>query len=414
MTGYYLKVASPTEEDVDINLALKKDNKFYAMTWLKERDSLGRIYLLADYPDNVPAPLEWLYVKDIISEDEKFYEELYDTALEITYKGNQVKITDSVAQPDLDYPTMWHCDYTVATGETFRLPVPSDATFTPIQTIVHHVVAGTIVDEEVTYGKTDAPYAWTIFPQGYNIYSDFDSDFWTIFANNYTVPSDEYVLARTRTYINNIHAREMTCVKKSTYSAVTITVLDEGKIFDTYTGLPGESVTMRTDYTKEGYTFAGYTSTYTTFPTEDVSTTALWNAIVPPPDPPKTKYITVRFLVNNSVYNYVRTAAPVELSTIIPPSPAVVGYIWTGWSATSGTLNADTDITSTVTVAPSGTKTLTYKVDNQVYKQYAVVPGEPCPVQPYPVREKKTFSGWSPAVPAAMPNADVICSGTFS
>ena len=66
-------------------------------------------------------------------------------------------------------------------------------------------------------------------------------------------------------------------------------------------------------------------------------------------------------------------------------------------------------------VSLSGTSqyTLTYKVDDQVYKTYTIEEGETITPEPAPTKEGYTFSGWSD-IPQTMPDHDVTVTGSFT
>jgi hypothetical protein len=57
--------------------------------------------------------------------------------------------------------------------------------------------------------------------------------------------------------------------------------------------------------------------------------------------------------------------------------------------------------------------TLTYMIDDDIYKSYQVEEGATITPETYPTKEGYTFSGWS-EIPATMPAHDVTVTGTFT
>ena len=66
-----------------------------------------------------------------------------------------------------------------------------------------------------------------------------------------------------------------------------------------------------------------------------------------------------------------------------------------------------------ITGVASDLYTLTYKVDDEIYKKYVYEVGEAISPEPAPTKEGYTFSGWS-EIPETMPAHDVTVSGKFS
>jgi len=70
-------------------------------------------------------------------------------------------------------------------------------------------------------------------------------------------------------------------------------------------------------------------------------------------------------------------------------------------------------VNGTLTVTEPASYTLTYMVDNEVYKTFSLKQNEVIVPEPEPTKEGYTFSGWS-EIPATMPAHDVTVTGTFS
>lgn len=95
---------------------------------------------------------------------------------------------------------------------------------------------------------------------------------------------------------------------------------------------------------------------------------------------------------------------------ISTPEPTREGYTFSGWSEIPEAMPAgNVEIIGSFLV---NKYTLTYMVDGVVYSRDSIEFGEPITVKEEPVREGKSFSGWT-QVPETMPSYDVIISGTF-
>ncbi len=91
-------------------------------------------------------------------------------------------------------------------------------------------------------------------------------------------------------------------------------------------------------------------------------------------------------------------------------TPTKEGYTFSGWSEIPETMPAhDVIVTGTFTV---NKYKLTYMVDDAEYKIYEVEFGAIITPEPEPTKEGYTFSGWS-EIPETMPAHDVIVTGTF-
>ncbi len=98
-------------------------------------------------------------------------------------------------------------------------------------------------------------------------------------------------------------------------------------------------------------------------------------------------------------------------ASIIPePAPTKEGYTFSGWSEIPVIMPAhDVIVTGTFDI---NKYKLTYTVDNEEYKSYDVDYGASIIPEPAPIKEGYTFSGWS-ETPETMPAHDVIVIGTF-
>ena len=99
-------------------------------------------------------------------------------------------------------------------------------------------------------------------------------------------------------------------------------------------------------------------------------------------------------------------------ANIIPESePTKEGYTFSGWSSIPNTMPSE-DVTVTGTFTVNYYK-LTYMVDGEVYKTGEVEFGTRVPPEDEPTKEGYTFSGWD-GLPSSMPAEDVTITGTFT
>ena len=119
-------------------------------------------------------------------------------------------------------------------------------------------------------------------------------------------------------------------------------------------------------------------------------------------------FYTLTYLVDGVEYKTEDLKAG---DAIIPtPAPTREGHTFTGWSDVPEAMPAgNVDIIGSFLV---NKYTLTYMVDGVIYSQDSIAYGETITVKDEPVREGKSFSGWT-EVPETMPSNDVIISGTF-
>lgn len=111
--------------------------------------------------------------------------------------------------------------------------------------------------------------------------------------------------------------------------------------------------------------------------------------------------------------NEMYKSYPVEEGSTITPEaePTKEGYTFSGWSETPETMPAH-DVTVTGTFSINKYK-LTYTVDGAEYKTYEVEYGATITPEVEPTKEGYTFSGWS-EIPTTMPANDVTITGAFT
>ena len=140
----------------------------------------------------------------------------------------------------------------------------------------------------------------------------------------------------------------------------------------------------------------------------------LYKAVVP------WKYFKEIVKIDMSTYtltyivdNEVFKTFEIEAGKDITPEPAPTkeGYTFSGWSKIPEVMPAH-NVTVTGTFSINSYK-LTYIVDGVEYKSYNVEYGATITPEIAPTKDGYTFSGWS-EIPATMPTHDVTVTGSFN
>ena len=136
-------------------------------------------------------------------------------------------------------------------------------------------------------------------------------------------------------------------------------------------------------------------------------TTTPWsNATIVPLENPEHHliYIVDQTIYNNSVYK--------EGDMIIQePEPIKEGYTFSGWSEIPEIMpKQDVIVTG---IFNANRYSLSYKVDNAVFRTYDIEYGATINAENAPSKEGYTFSGWS-EIPETMPAHDVEVTGSFT
>ena len=178
----------------------------------------------------------------------------------------------------------------------------------------------------------------------------------------------------------------------------TITYIVDGEVYKSYEVETGFPVTPEPAPTKEGYTFSGWSEIPAIMPSHNVTVTGSF-----------VKNYTLTYKVDGQVYKTYSIAYGTDITP--EPAPTKEGYTFSGWSGLPETMPAhDVVVTGSFVI---NSYTLTYKVDNQVYKTKSVTYGSTITPEPAPTKEGNTFSGWS-EIPATMPAHDVTVTGSFA
>ena len=163
----------------------------------------------------------------------------------------------------------------------------------------------------------------------------------------------------------------------------------------------GDAITIRSDETREGYTFSGWNPSVlpATRPTEDITVQGTFSI----------NSYTITYFVDGVQYSaetYNYGAAVVAIA-----EPTREGYTFGGWIGVPATMPAgDVTVNGTFTI---NTYTLAYLVDGESYSSQTYEYGAAVVAIAEPTREGYTFGGWVD-VPATMPASNVTVEGTFT
>ena len=192
---------------------------------------------------------------------------------------------------------------------------------------------------------------------------------------------------------------DVTVTGSFTINSYTLTYKVDGQVYKTSTVVYGTAITPEAEPTKEGYTFSGWNGLPETMPANDVVVTGSFTI----------NSYNLTYILDGEVYK----TESIVYGTSIDPEPALkkTGYTFSGWSEIPATMPAhDVTVTGSFTI---NSYTLTYKVDEQIYKTSTVVYGTVLTPEAEPTKEGYTFSGWN-GLPETMPANDVVVTGTFT
>ncbi|MBQ6965891.1 MAG: InlB B-repeat-containing protein [Bacteroidaceae bacterium] len=197
----------------------------------------------------------------------------------------------------------------------------------------------------------------------------------------------------------NMPAHDVTATGSFTINSYTLTYMVDDEVYKTYTVEYGATVEEEVAPEKEGYIFSGWSEMLTTMPAHDVTVTGSFTI----------NSYTLTYMVDDEVYKTytVEYGATVEEEA----APEKEGYIFSGWSEMLATMPAhDVTVTASFTI---NSYTLTYMVDDEVYKTYTVEYGATVEEEGAPEKEGYIFSGWSEML-ETMPAHDVTITGNFT
>ncbi len=194
-------------------------------------------------------------------------------------------------------------------------------------------------------------------------------------------------------------AHDLTVTGSFAINSYTLTYLLNGEVYKTESIVYGTPLVTEPSLEVEGYTFSGWSDIPETMPARDVTIRGSLTI----------NSYTLTYQVDRNIY---KTSSVVYGTAITPEEdPTKEGYTFSGWSDIPETMPArDVVITGSFTI---NSYTLTYKIDDDVYKTSSVVYGTAITPEEEPTREGYTFSGWSD-IPKTMPAHDVDITGSFT
>ncbi len=178
-----------------------------------------------------------------------------------------------------------------------------------------------------------------------------------------------------------------------------LTYIVDGEPYKTYEVEFDATITPENEPTKEGFTFSGWSEIPDKMPASDVTVIGSFTI---------NKYKLI-YIVDNEEYKTYEF----DYGSAITPEeePMKEGYTFSGWSWIPTKMPAeDVIVTGKFTI---NKYKLTYEVDGEEYKTYEVEYGAAIITEAEPTKEGYTFSGWS-ETPETMPAHDVTVNGTFS
>ena len=194
-------------------------------------------------------------------------------------------------------------------------------------------------------------------------------------------------------------AHDVTVTGTFTVNKYQLTYIVDGEEYKTYEVEYGATITPEPEPTKEGFVFSGWNGLPETMPAHVVIVTGTFS---------KAKYM-LTYMVDGEVYK----SQEMDYGAAITPEPAPTkeGHTFSGWSEIPATMPAhDVMVTGSFSV---NKYILTYILDGKEYKTMEVEYGTAITPEPNPEKEGYTFSGWS-EIPETMPAHIVIITGSFS
>ena len=152
-----------------------------------------------------------------------------------------------------------------------------------------------------------------------------------------------------------------------------------------------------------GHTFLGWSlQPQTKMPDEDVSYRAIWDEAE----------FTITFVTDGgTVISPITQKYNTDVTA--PADPTKTGYTFEGWDKEIPSKMPASNLTITAKWKINE-YTLSYYVDNEVYKSAKVTFDSEIVPEPAPIKEGYTFSGWKETIPLRMPANDVTITGNFS
>lgn len=191
-------------------------------------------------------------------------------------------------------------------------------------------------------------------------------------------------------------ANDVTITGFFTFGEFQLTYIVDGEPYKIICLDYGTKIIAEMEPEKQGYTFSGWSEIPAKMPAKNVTVTGSFTI---------NKYRLI-YMVDDEIYR----TYDIDYGAVITSEaePTKEGYTFSGWSEIPSTMSSmDVIVTGSFTI---NKYTLTYKVDDEIYKNYEVEYGSDITPENAPTKEGYTFSGWSD-IPAIMPAEDVTITG---
>ncbi|MBO4892054.1 MAG: leucine-rich repeat protein [Prevotella sp.] len=370
------------------NFAFGENNNLEEFTCLAPDVPITDVYAFSQTPLNnivlkVPAKSVdkyrtadiWANFKEIIGIETNEYTLTYKVDDEV-YKEYTLESGDQIT-PEAA-PTKE--GYTFSGWSDIPETMPAnDVTITGTFTINKYKLVYKVDGE--TYKEYEVEYGSTISPE--------------------TAPTKEgYSFSGWSEIPEKMPANDVTVTGTFSINKYTLTYMVDGEVYKTYEIESGATITPEAEPTKEGYTFSGWSEIPSTMPANDVTVSGYFELT--------SGTFTLTYIVDGETYK----TETYDYGTIITPEaePSMEGYTFSGWSEIPETMPArDVTVTGYFSI---NIYTLTYMVDDEVYKTYEYEYGAIITPEEEPTKDDYVFSGWS-EIPETMPAENVTVTGYF-
>ncbi len=228
----------------------------------------------------------------------------------------------------------------------------------------------------------------------------------TVDASAYTAEKTGYDFIGWDNLPDTMPAEDVTATAIFEAIDYTITFVVDGEAYGpTLTYNYGDIVDISevAEPTKTGATFSGWKNVPATMPAEDVVITGSFGAV---------EY-TVTFVLDNGEDDIVATLNYGD-AIVVPEEPTKVGYTFAGWDVEPEATMPAADVTYTATWNINTYTVSYYDYDGSLIEEFDVEYNAEVDVTEEPSREGYTFAGWDAEIPAAMPAEDISFTATYT
>ncbi|MBO4463880.1 MAG: InlB B-repeat-containing protein [Prevotella sp.] len=241
-------------------------------------------------------------------------------------------------------------------------------------------------------------YKLTYFVDG-EVYKTYEVALGTAITPESEPEKEGYTFSGWSEIPKTMPAHDVTITGTFTVNKYQLTYIVDGEEYKTFQVEYGAAITPEPEPIKEGFVFSGWNGLPETMPAHMVIVTGTFS---------KAKYM-LTYMVDSEVYK----SQEMYYGAVITPEPVPTkeGHTFSGWSEIPATMPAhDVTVTGSFSV---NKYILTYILDGKEYKTMEVEYGAVITPEPDPEKEGYTFSGWI-GLPEIMPAKLVIVTGTFS